>query len=334
MAAVAAPPPETPRSGREQLFGGEPTGFLTEDINKNQPRYLVQMGWHCLSLNSPGIVGGRLWRAEIMPINTAAVVEHRASVPESMRIPGTDHAGPDGIVALTKYRRYAWDEAERLLMEDDNAANLGRSNGLVEVKSLYSDLGNRIYREINLTELFFPNWPHSLPDRNDDLIAQLMQRVEWVVDNPPASIPSNLINMVHPVLLEVGQELIEAAKFAGRLQRNEIMQTHLKMKLPRTDKGHKQQYDPRDFEILTRTGLPPLDQHEVTQAEALQKLTDNSLNGSTQIQSLLEQNAQMMQMIAAQNAQTQQLLQVLLADRLPKTDSEEEKTPKGSKGKS
>lgn len=309
-------PLETPRSGRDALFANE-GGFLQEDINRNAPRYFVQMGWHCLPLSTQAIEMSRLWRAEIMPCRTFAATEHLRSIPETMRIPGSNHSGPDGKLALTKYRRFAWDEAERLLLEDDSAQNLGRCNGLHELKSLYSDLGNRVYREINLTSLYLPMWPN-LPELNMDLLALLRARLDDIQRTIPeevlSKIPANLINVVHPVIVEVGEELIKATQRVHDLQSMELMQTHIKMKAPRGTENFKDRYDLRDMEILKRTGLPKFDAADVQTASALELLAKNGSNDA--LLKYVETQQEQMTLMREQMAQTNQLLQTFIAAQM------------------
>lgn len=322
--------PDLPRSAREMMVAGEQqAGFADPGINFNAPRYFAQLGWASLHVDTPAVTRGVIWRGDIAVCRNARVREHHACIPETQKIPGSNEEGHDGKLAWAYYLKFAWHEAERLLKAEDEA---DRKNGLIEITALYSDLGNRIYKMIDLTRLFFPTWP-KLPDLNMDLLAELSKRVEWIEDNPPSELPDNQVNLVLPVLIDAGNELIAGIEKIDRLQRQELTRTHMSLKLKRGDDNWKERYDDRDHEILKRTGLPQLDQHEITQATALQKLTDKSIDSGAQVEALLKQNADLMQQMALQSAQNSQMLQLLMAQqgiKAPEPAAAEEKpnTPK------
>jgi hypothetical protein len=293
------------RSAREAFFGSAGVGdaksnVIAEIVNKNAPRYFIQMGWDALGVDTHAIHNFQLLRGEITPCRT---VEQRANyydVPENLRITGRDTAGHDGKIAWASYYRHAYDEAERLIIEADKQE---RKSGLVEVKALYSELGNEVYARVNFNTLFFPSWPN-LPDKHADVLVELQTRLAALKSTTPKDIHPSYLDIV----FRVGDELIEATKLADRLQRDELVYTHQCMKLRPSEERYKPRYDSRDYEMLLRTGLPKVDAAEVQTATALEKLTDNSLNGSGEIKEILLAMQQ-------QAARQDKIIEMLLAER-------------------
>lgn len=298
----AAATAERPRSARGALFGAggvseQQFGAPEHIVNKNAPRYFVQMGWNTLGVDTHAIPNSLLVRGEITPCRTVAQKANYYDIPETMRIPGSDLEGHDGKKAWASYWRHAWDEAERLIVEADKQE---RKNGLVEVKSLYSELGNEIYRRVNLNTLFFPTWP-IMPDRHEEVLALLNERVE-------ALGRENLNPSYVEVIFNVGVELIDATKLAARIQRDELVYAHQCMKLRPNEERYKPRYDARDYEMLRRTGMPEIDASEMKTATALERLTDSSLNGAGDLKEIL--------LVMQKNAERQdKIIEMLLAER-------------------
>lgn len=297
---------EIPRSARETLLSEQNgfTGLLQPDINLNAPRYFVQMGFSVVSLGTHAIPNSRLWRGEIAPCRTVAVVDSVLAIPETERIPGSERAGHDGKIMVASRRSYAHHEAEQILGDEDRS---DKKSTIFELKSLRSELGDRVYRELDITKLFFPDWPN-MPVRNEEVTRYLAERLEAITLNPPSGIPSEFQPQVMQILRAVGGELIQAAQRTQEIQRQEILYTHQCMKLRPNEERYKPRYDSRDIEILQRTGLPQVDAVELQTASALEKLTDTSLSGVGDTKELI---AMMQQQMAKQN----QIIEMLLSER-------------------
>jgi hypothetical protein len=294
------------RSAREAFFGSTGIGEAKNSavaaiVNKNAPRYFVQMGWNTLGVDTHAIHNYQLLRGEITPCRT---VEQRANyydVPENLRIPERDTAGHDGKIAWASYYRHAYDESERLILEADKQE---RKTGLVEIQSLYSELGSEVYARVNFNTLFFPSWP-TMPDRHEEVLAELQARL--------ASLKSTAPKDIHPSYLEivfrVGDEMIAATQLADRVQREELNYVHQCMRLRPNEERYKPRYDDRDYEMLLRTGMPRNDEADMRMATTLEKLSDRDGDGDTKemlklMQRQMEQQGQMLQILMAERAET------------------------------
>lgn len=318
---------EIPRSGREALLDDRNgAGLLQTDVDLNARRYFVQMGFDIVSVATQAIPMAKMWRGDIVPCTTIRVVDSLLAIPETERIPGSERpTGSDGKLSVAERRSYAFHEAEALIHAEDRTE---KKSCIFEIKSLYSELGHRIYRELDLTRLFFPGWPR-LPDKNEEVLNLLETQTAIITANPPSGIPSELQPQVVMILAGIGSDLIAAARRTQEFQRDEIIYTHQCMKLRPNEDRYKPRYDSRDYEILTRTGLPKIDAAEIQTAFALEKLTNTSLSGDGDTRELIA-------MMREQSARQNQIIELLLAERQPaKIElSSEPVTPKAApKGK-
>jgi len=307
---------EAPRSGRETLIADNGVaGMLQPDVNLNATRYFVQMGFNMVSVATHAIPHSRMWRGDIVPCRTVALPDALHAIPETERIPGSERpTGTDGRLSVADRRHYAWHEANALLNAEDKT---DKKSCIFEIKSLYSELGHRLYRELDVTRLFFPEWPY-LPERTVEVVDWLESRVAAIKNSPPDGIPSELQPQVALILEGIGRELIEAAMRTQDYQRQEILYTHQCMKLRPNEERYKPRYDSRDLEILTRTGLPQIDAAELQTAESLNILAKQAAgsgddNGA--LMKLVETQQESNALLRAQLEQQGQMLQMLLADR-------------------
>jgi hypothetical protein len=298
------------RSAREAFFGSSGIGdakssAVAEIVNKNAPRYFVQMGWNALGVDTHAVHNYQLLRGEITPCRT---VEQRANVydvPENMRIPGSVKEGHDGKAAWASYYRYAYDEAERLVIEADKQE---RKSGLIEVKSLYSELGNEVYARINFNTLFFPNWP-IMPDRHEEVLAELNARIEAL----RLTVPKDINPAYLDIVFRVGDELAAATQLAERVQREELIYTHSCMRLRPSEERYKPRYDGRDYEMLLRTNTPKVDEAELRMATTLEKLSDRNNGGD--LNALLSAQNEQLALLREQSARQDKIIEMLFAER-------------------
>lgn len=312
----AAQTAEAPRSGRESLIADTGVaGMLQPDINLNAPRYFVQMGFDVISVGTNAIPYARMYRGDIVPCRTIAEVDNILAIAETDRIPGSERpTGTDGKLSVASRRAYAYHEAQKLIDAEDKT---DKKSCIFEIKALYSELGHQIYRELDLTRLFFPEWPH-LPNRNVDVVDYLEARVAAIKNAPPNGIPSELQPQVMVILQKIGSELVEAAMRTQEIQRSEIQYTHQCMKMRPTEERYKPKYDSRDQEILTRTGLPQIDAAELQTAESLNLLAKQAAGSSDDngaLMKLVETQQESNALLRAQLEQQGQMLQMLLAER-------------------
>lgn len=328
---------EAPRSGRDVIFDkGAEIGLLQPDINLNAPRYFVQMGFDIASVGTHAIPHARMWRGDIVPCRTIAVVDALEAIPETERIPGSERpTGTDGKLSVASRRAYAYHEAEALLGAEDTT---DKKSCIFEIKSLYSELGHRLYKELDLTRLFFPDWPR-LPERNVDVTAFLRAQVEAVKVVDLTGVPSELQPQIRVILEEIGGELIAATVRTQELQRQEILYTHLCMKLKPNEDRYKPKYDSRDLEILKRTGLPEIDAVDIQTAESLNILANQAAGASGGADSnallkLAEAQAETNAIMREQGARTDRLIEMLIANSQPAKTKAEPSAPKDTqKGK-
>lgn len=288
-----------PRSAREALFGDQQIGALQEDVNLNAIRYFVQMGWTELGVDTLAIPNMRLLRGEITPCRTYRQKANIVEIREADLIPNSEESDKDGRTVYGYYRRPAYYEAERLI---DLETRAERQTGLTEIKSLRSEFGDEIYRKVNLEKVFFPTWP-LMPEKNEAVIAHLETRLQEL-RNAPGDIPAHYVSVV----LEVGAELLTAARRADQVHKHLLTYTHSCMKLTPKDEAFKRAYDNVDYEMLARTGTPQIHSEAVQTARALEKLTDHSVGGSSETRELIA-------LLREQNQQQGELIQMLLAER-------------------
>jgi hypothetical protein len=299
MQAAAA---QTFRSGRETIFGDQQTGAIQEDVNLNAYRYFAQLGWNVLSVDTHAIPNAYLLRGEITPCRTYPHKANLVEIREADLIPGSEVADKDGKTVYGSYRRYAHHEAQRLV---DNEATAERKRGLIEITALRSPIGDAVYRKVNLNVLFFPDWPY-IPEKHEDVIKLLNDRLAALQASTPSNIPAEYL----PVIYEVGEQLIEAARYAERIQKHRLTMTHSQMKLTPKDDGFKRAYDPADYEMLKRTGMPEIHSAEIQTAQALEKLTEHA-SGSNDGDGLKE----LVSVLREQNERQNQIIEMLLSER-------------------
>lgn len=286
-----------PRSARETLFGENQVGQLQEDVNLNAIRYFVQMGWGSLDVDTLAIPNRMLLRGEITPCRTFRQKANILEIREADLIPGSEEQDKDKRTVYGYYRRPAFYEAERLNELEERAE---RQTGIFEIKALRSELGDEVYRRVDLNKLFFQTWP-VLPEKNADTIAALEARLAELRASTPSNVPPHYL----PVIFEAGDQLLEAARRAEQVQTHLITNTHLRMKFTPKDEGFKREYDSVDYEMLARTGIPQIHTAEIQTARALEKLTEHSVGGSGDMPEWARQ------LITQQN----ELIQMLLAEK-------------------
>lgn len=294
MQAATAPDLKT---ARETLFGEEQVGPIREDVNLNAHRYFVQMGWSVLGVDTHAIPNGRLLRGEITPCRTYKQKANLLEIREGELIPESKELDRDGKEVWGSYYRYAFHEAERLVELETRAE---RQTGLFEMTALNSVLGTEVYRKVNLNALFFPDWPR-LPEKTADVVAVLEARIAQLKASTPPDMPAHYL----PVIFDVGDQLLEAARRADFVQKHLLNYTHTCLKLTPKDDGFKRSYDSVDYEMLRRTGMPEVHAAEVQTAQALEKLSErqdeNSLKDLVEVMKIqAEQNAQIIQLLLAE----------------------------------
>lgn len=300
MSAVTA---DVPRSARETIFGDTQTGLLQQDIDLNAIRYFVQMGWDVLSVDTLAIPNKQMIRGEITPCRTSHKRNNIYAIREGDRIPGSEAADKDGKVVWASERIFAHHEAENLLYLE-NASE--RQTGLVEVKALFGMIGNEVYRAINLNTLFWAEWPF-LPESHEQTIDYLRRRIEDLKVRRPSKLPDSHLEIVY----KVGDELIDAIKTADRIQKHLITVTHSLMKLRPEDVGYKKKYDPTDYEMLRRTGIPEVHSAEVNTAKALDKLADGRTGDRGDLAAILANQQKQFDLLSKQQDQQAQLLNLM-----------------------
>lgn len=294
-----------PKSARETLFGESQIGHLQEDINLNAIRYFAQMGWERLDVDTLGIPNRTLLRGEITPCRTYPQKANIVEIREADLIPGSEETDRDGRTVYGYYRRPAYYEAERL---NDLETRAERQTGLVEITALKGELGNEVYRRVDLNKLFFPSWP-DMPERNEDVIAALEARLAVLRTSAPPDIPPHYI----PVILDAGAQLLEAARKADQIQRHLLTYTHSCLKLTPKDEAFKRMYDSVDYEMLARTGIPQIHSEAVQTARALEKLTERTTGADDgAVRRLLEQQNELLRQQIEQQGRT---IDMLMAER-------------------
>lgn len=293
------------RSARDAYFEGDTSTVNQAEVDINAPRFIVQMGWKVLQVDTNGVPNRYLLRGEITPVRSFKQKSHKFEIPEGMMIKGSEEADNDGKIVYGSYWKNAYYEAQRLI---DNENSATYKNGIFEIKSL-SGIKIDLYKKVDLTRLFYPEWP-VLPEKNDDLKWLLEERLVQLKYTPP----ENIDPYWYPAIYELGEELIFAVDRADFIQRDRLTYTHSCMKLTPKDEGFKRQYDIVDYEMLQRTGLPQIHSAEIATAQALEKLTDRTGDNSTLV-AMMEGQNKLIELIGKQVEQQGQILETILAEK-------------------
>ena len=312
------------RSARQRVVETG-TGSVNTAPNVDAPRFFVQFGWQRLEVDTEAIPGKQLLRGEITPCRSHQQKSNIFEIPEGMRIPGMDQIDPasgDRKVIWGFYWKRAADEATRLI-ELESSVDQNHRMGLTEIKSL-AGIRSVYYDQYDFNEIFYPNGLDNLPIKNAELKAHLEGRVDAIAG-------MNLPAELKPVLLDLGRELIDACESAIMIQSNRIEFAHRCMALdPKDSSGYyKKNYDALDEESLERTGKPRVGEALETQAKALHILAEDKALGrkddpfAAMAKAQHEQNEILREQLEAQRKrddQNQQLIQLLMAERTPKTE--------------
>ncbi len=310
-----------PLNAREAFLANSVDSRLGVDVHSL--RFFVQMGWTRLNVDSHGVPNRTLLRGEITPCGSFQQKSNLLEIPEGALITGSEERDREGRTVYGRYWRPAWFEAERLL---DIEAASERKDGLVEVKALSAN--PRLYRELDFNEIFFPAGLGALPETNGDMLRHLEGRV--------AAIAADLVPAVPPYakrdVLDIGAELITAAKLAQQLQLSRLNYTHSCMKMPPSEEQYKRGYDAVDEEMIVRTGVPRIHEADLKVATAIHTLADNQKRDGGQDAALLamveaqrEQNA----MLKAQMEEYRELVKQLMTERsAPQMEETEAKKPR------
>lgn len=295
QAAIAQAPL---RSARDAVIQGPPA-MGQRDIDVHAPRFFVQMGWRRLDVDSPGVPNGYLLRGEITPCHSTKKKDNLSEIPEGMLIQGSQEQDKDGREIYGYYWLPAFFEAQRL---KENEAMSERKDGLIEIKALAAN--PRLYQQIDLNATFYPQGLHVLPDRNEDLRLHLENRIRAIGANADGHEPD-----VASLLIEIGQELMQAIVEADRIQRQRINYTHSCMRLAPKEEQFKREYDPVDYEMLQRTGEPEIHDAERKTATALGILAEDKANKTG------EESQVLSHLIQSQQSQMDALREQMKADR-------------------
>jgi hypothetical protein len=293
MSAATAAAPNGPRSAREavqQTLGGT----LEPGLNLSQPHYFVQFGWERMDVDTNAIPNRYLLRGEITPCVSYAQKSNLVEIREGELIPGSQEADKDGREVYGKYWRHAHFEAERLR---NNEVATDARQGLVEIEDPDGFL-DRLYKNLDLNAIFFPQGLHALPVENKALIEHLKARRDALETEQVPTMPEHF----RPILLNVADQMVAAAEVADQIQRKRLEWTHTCMKLTPEDRSgnFKREYDKVDEEMLARTKTPRVHSADITTAQALDKLATPREDKSLAM--LVELQAQQLEMQIQQAA--------------------------------
>jgi len=270
------------RSALESLDGADEQLVTGEDPS---PRYFVQFGWTVMGVDTNAVPGRYFLRGEIRPCVSWRQVMHIRDIPEGKLIEGTVAHDKDNKPVWGRIARLAGPDADRLVSNEQTAEV---RQGLVELKSLYA-LSVADFKRIDFNDLFYPGGIGALPEKHEDVIAHLRGRKAELEKSLPERVPSFLRERI----LACADEMIDAAEYAHEVQTRRIEVTHLRMRLSPNEEGFKKEYDPRDEEMLKRTGKARLDTATDATAKALGLLSEKAAGGAdAELVSLLRQQVE------------------------------------------
>lgn len=254
------------------------TGGLGVDVRAS--RFFVQMGFGEVRVDTEAVRfrnddGNMVYRT--LPrgrIVECATYPHRTNINEireGQKIEGSEENDREGRLTYGRYWREAYFEAERLI-DVENGSKW--KSGLVEVKAL-GGLASVVYGRGTINSLFYPDGFASLPEKNVDLLRHLEGRVSELKRQKPP----NVADLHYSIILQVGDELVAAARHADSVQRSRLEFTHTCMRVNPSDDLFKFGYDWVDEEMLLRTGVPRIHQDSVMTAEALKTLAEGKGQG-------------------------------------------------------
>jgi len=314
--ATAMPP-----SALERLASLRPDG-TPQNTNDNRPRWLVQTGLAVLRVDTDAVAGRFLTRGEITPCTGYPCYDRKESIPQEMRIPGSERTNRTGTEML--YMRYAGPEAERLLNELEQQ----NPEGLTEITALLGWEPAEV-AALRLNDVIYPQGLARLPEQHDDLLAHYKQIREGIAQGgtPPCfTTPAQKdeFGRNRGLYLQIIDTLIGATERVRGLHLAHLEFTHQCMRLQPSDPSgyYKRGYDEKDQELLVRTGKPRIDNAQDMTAKALNTLADGAAKGG---------NAELLQLIAEQQAVNRALLEEIKALKTEKGEPKPAPQPQGQK---
>lgn len=299
---------QTPRSAREAVNSGR---VLSGSPDFHRPHFFVQMGWDVLGVDTAAIPNGYLLRGEITPCQSIRVKDRLPHIPEGALIAGSEERDGENRVTYGCYWKYAFFEAERLVALEASKEN---KDGLIEIKALHEN--PRLYESVDFNALFYPQGLDRLPETNLAMAAHLRKRVGEIRANPPKD--------MHPydvqTILQVGEQLAQAAEHSNRIQSARLAYTHKCLEAPLNDTGgfHKLSYDSVDEEMLRRTGTPRMTEEKIRSAQAQEAMVEavknsNSSGDGAALLQIVNVMQQQMEEMRKDREQKDELIQKLLA---------------------
>ncbi len=281
-------------SPMDRLRQTRPSAGRPLDLADNAPRYFVEFGYRKFVVDTECIPGRLLRRGEITPClgyEKWAIIE---SIPAEMRIKGrtrTINRATEGC-----YPIYA--DAESTRLKDIEARN---SDGMYCLELLTGFDVRTDFETCHFNDVFYPMGVENIPATHKGVIQLLEQKRDQILTGD-VSVPRQDL---HKLYVSVANALIDAARYADRLQSQQLEETHLRMRLASNDDKHKDRYDPKDEEMLVRTGKTRFDKHADVTADALTLLAQNAGKPSGNDQLV----ASMMELVKAQQEQNTLLKQ-------------------------
>ena len=267
------------------------------EMSKHRVRFFVQLGWESLSVDTQSIADYKLPRCLIRPCQSFLQLAPEFEIPEGQRV-GDPLPDREGRPFYSRYWRHAAHEADRLNQLEANITGTNKT-GITEIKALAGRAD--VYERCQINTLFYGD---QMPARNDEMIAHLEKRVEQLRENPPSIVSSEDL----PVVIAVGEELIEAARVNAELQMRAIEYSHSCMKLSPKDQEYKRVYDTRDEELLVRTGQKRIHHADQATASALELLAGKATTNNSSREGMEEMIRLQREEIAFMRGALEQLL--------------------------
>lgn len=212
---------------------------------------------------TPCVPTKTIWRGQVTPCISVPQRSRVEEIPEGREIYGSR----DAIGRKASYMLFSGPEADNLLAQYGSATDHTKQWGLVELKALRGKSLDEV-KSLQITATFFPNWPHDVPETNEEMVAHILSVKKTLVAERRRETGD-----ITDILLQCADEMIAAARQAQAHQANIIGENNMRVTLPSTDANFKEKFDGRDRLFATRSGLAlAVNSQRANQSDVLQQV--------------------------------------------------------------
>lgn len=203
-----------------------------------------------LSVQNPCIPDGIIRRCLVTPcITTTRQARHTdkfSDIIDGNMVPGSQYERPGYA------REWIWagEAATEITEQYASPTRVENQWGLVELTALQGIEFEEVLRNFNVTSMFFPEWPHDVPESNGELTALIKEKAAEL------KLHLNEKNREKTeIYLKCAEQMLHAVGQAQYRHEALAKTANIRITLPDTHKEHKERFDPMDFLAAKRSGI-------------------------------------------------------------------------------